>query len=64
MLKESENFAKLSHIYNSYLGRGKDRSLYYERLSIEFPQLSRKSLELLTGYIEAKIYKTRKLRAL
>ena len=31
---ESENYAKLAHIYSSYIGRGKDRNLYSERLAI------------------------------
>lgn len=64
VLRASDNYARMSHIYSSYIGRGKDRGLYFERLAMEFPQISRKTLELLTNFIEAKIFKTKKLKAL
>jgi hypothetical protein len=59
----SENFQMINHIYHTYLGRGKSTALYTERLAIEFPKVSRKVLERITEYIEAKIYKTRKINA-
>lgn len=38
--------------------------MYSERLSIEFPNISRNNLDILTGYIEAKMYKGKKRKAL
>jgi hypothetical protein len=34
VLESSENFGKISHIYSTYIGRGKSVQLYFERLSI------------------------------
>lgn len=44
LLEGSENFSKISHIYSTYIGRGKSVQLYFERLSIEFPKMNRKNL--------------------
>ena len=63
LVSVSENFQKINYIYHTYLGRGKSISLYYERLSIEFPKINRKVLERVTQYIEGKIYKERKINA-
>jgi len=29
LLRASDNYARMNHIYNSYIGRGKDRGLYF-----------------------------------
>ena len=59
----SDNFQRMNHIYNTYLGRGKSVALYNERLTIEFPKINKKILERVTQYIEGKIYRQRKINA-
>ena len=63
IIQNNSNYQKFLHIYQTYLGRGKNLIQYFERLSIEFPKVSKANLENINNYVVGKIYKDRKIKA-
>jgi hypothetical protein len=63
VIQSNNSYQRFLHIYQTYLGRGKNLIQYYERLAIEFPKVSKANLEHINNYIVGKIYKERKVKA-
>lgn len=63
LIQDEYKYQRFLHLYQTYIGRGKSLLLYFERLSIEFPRLSRATLDSINNHIVARIYKERKIKA-
>lgn len=44
IIQNNVNYQKFLHIYQTYMGRGKNLIQYFERLAIEFPKVSKQNL--------------------
>jgi hypothetical protein len=63
VIRNDKAYQRFLHLYQTYIGRGKSLLQYFERLTIEFPKVSRANLDRINDYIVARIYKERKIKA-